>query len=434
MRILVIAMLAGCLPRPQPAQPAPVQQSAQPQAQAGATVQASVSVDAQGQTQPPQQPVPQQQQQQPAPPPTDPSQPQQPPQQQYPQQGYPQQGYPQQGYPQQGYPQQGYPQQGYPQQYPQQGYPQQYPPQYPQQYPAVVPPQPMPPPGTRVDGGGRRYHDGEVIADFAIVGTMGSINLLARQDVEEGNVITFVVLGGLAGGGAIGYALSSKYEIDAGTAHATTLGMTLGFANGALLIEPSGWSRDESVLNFLFIGSAIGATGGFIYGKNAKLTSGQALFVANMTLLGTATAALGAISGSQDGNYGSWENTTLAIGIDGGTAAGMIIAPSLDWSPHRAKVVLAATAIGAFAGGMLGGLLTPRDDGEARTESGDIVTASMTAGLWGGFGLGIMMTKRDAPDPRFTQPTKTASSTPPPTVMPWVGHQGTFGVMTGGSF
>jgi hypothetical protein len=211
--------------------------------------------------------------------------------------------------------------------------------------------------------------------------------------------------------------------------------LTLGFANGALLIEPTGWTRSESVLNFLFLGSAVGAGAGFVYGKNAHLTSGQATFVANMTLLGTATAALGAISGSHDGEYGSWENTTLAVGIDGGTAAGMIIAPSLDWSPRRAKVVMAATVIGAFVGGMMGGLLTPRDTGESRSDNGDIVTASMTAGLWGGFGLGIMMTKNDLPDPRFAQPTtKQASNSAPTSVVPWVGHQGTLGVMAGGSF
>jgi hypothetical protein len=422
MRILVIALLGGCLPRPQPAQPAqpaPTQQTAQVQVTA--------------QTAPPQQPQPQvppPQQQQPAQPTpaptTDPSQPQPPPTGSYyppPQQPYPQQGYPP--------PQQPYPQQGY---YPAQGY---YPQQYPQQ--PQQPPPGYPPPGTVIVGGDntyvhRRYHDGEVIADFAIVGVMGSIDLVARQNLES-NVVSFFVLGGLAGGGGVGYLLTNKYEVDAGTAHATTLGMTLGFANGALLIQPSGWTRGESVLNFLFFGSAIGAGAGFVYGKNAHLTSGQATFVANMTLLGTATAALGAISGSRDGEYGSWENTTLAVGIDGGTAAGMIIAPSLDWSPRRAKVVMAATVIGAFVGGMMGGLLTPRDTGETRTDNGDIATASMTAGLWGGFGLGIMMTKDDLPDPRFAQPTtKQASNSAPTSVVPWVGHQGTLGVMAGGSF
>ncbi len=283
----------------------------------------------------------------------------------------------------------------------------------------------------------RRYHDGEVIADFAVVGAFASLDILARQDFDNGSLVGFLLVGGIAGGGGVGYLLANKYDVDAGTAHATTLGLTLGFANGALLIQPTGWTRSESVLNLLFLGSAAGATGGFIYGKNAKLTSGQSLFVANMALLGSATAALGAITGSRDGEFGNWENGSLAIGLDGGTAAGALIAPSLDWSPRRAKVVLASTAIGALCGGMLAGLITS-DKGESRTEDGDVVAGAMTAGLWGGFGLGVLMTKQYDPDPQFLQPQSAATARKPassPTaIVPWVGTSGQLGVMSGGSF
>jgi hypothetical protein len=283
-----------------------------------------------------------------------------------------------------------------------------------------------------------RLHDGEVIADFAVVGTFASLDLLSRQDVENGNAVGFLLVAGMAGGGGIGYLLTNKYDVDAGAAHATTLGLTLGFANGALLIEPTGWEETSSVLNLLFLGSAAGATGGFIYGQAAKLTSGQSMFVANMALLGSATAALGAITGSQDGEFGSWENGSLAIGLDGGTAAGALIAPSLDWSPKRAKVVLASTVIGALVGGMAVGLLT-ENKGESRTDNGDIAAAGMTAGLWGGFGLGVLMTKQYTPDLRFAQPqsasaTASRGTSSPATVVPWVGVRGALGVMTGGTF
>lgn len=284
----------------------------------------------------------------------------------------------------------------------------------------------------------RRYHDGEVIADFAVVGTFASLNILARQDIDNGSLVGFLLVGGIAGGGGVGYLLTNKYEVDAGAAHATTIGLTLGFANAALLIEPTGWTRTESVLNLLFWGSAAGATGGFIYGQAAKLTSGQSLFVANMALLGTATAALGAITGSRDGEFGSWENGSLAIGLDGGTVAGAVIAPSLDWSPRRAKVVLASTVIGALCGGMFAGLLTS-NEGESRTEDGDVVAGAMTAGLWGGFGLGVLMTKQYDPDPRFLRahtsaPTASKPASTPTTFVPWLGAGGQLGVMTGGSF
>jgi hypothetical protein len=319
-------------------------------------------------------------------------------------------------------------------------YQQPYPPPYPAYPPpAAYPPPPVYPAPTNVEtSSSGRLHDGEVIADFAVVGTFAALDILSRQNIDNGNAVGFILVAGMVGGGGVGYVLTNKYEVDAGAAHATTLGLTLGFANGALLIQPSGWTETSSVLNLLFVGSAVGATGGFVYGQKAKLTSGQSMFVANLALLGTATAALGAITGSRDGEFGTWENTSLALGLDGGTVAGAVIAPSLNWSAKRAKVVLAATAIGALAGGMFAGLLT-NNEGESRTEDGDVVAGAMTAGLWGGFGLGVLMTKQYNPDPRFEQPSsappRTASkSATPTTILPWVGVGGQLGVMTGGSF
>jgi hypothetical protein len=87
---------------------------------------------------------------------------------------------------------------------------------------------------------------------------------------------------------------------------------------------------------------------------------------------------------------------------------------------------------------MFAGLLTT-NEGESRTENGDVVAGAMTAGLWGGFGLGVMMTKQYSPDRRFEQPQKAAQTTAskpatPTTILPWVGVSGQLGVMTGGSF
>jgi hypothetical protein len=276
-----------------------------------------------------------------------------------------------------------------------------------------------------------RLHDGEVIGDFVVVGTLGAISLLDRQNADDGNVVTAALIAGVAGGGGIGYMLTQKFEVDAGSAHATTLGLNLGIANAALLIEPTGWDHSESILNLLFVGSAAGATGGFLYGHYAKLTAGQSTFVANMTLLGTATAALGAITASRDGEFGGGENGALAVGLDGGAIAGAVIAPNLDWSPRRGRLVLAGTVIGAFAGGMLAGLVTKPDDGESREDNGDVVAGAMTAGMWGGFALGILMTKDDNPDTGGTVRTRTAASS---TFSPWFGRDGHVGLMAAGAF
>ncbi len=212
----------------------------------------------------------------------------------------------------------------------------------------------------------------------------------------------------------------------------TTLGLALGAANAALLVEPTGADSATSVIGLLTAGTAIGATAGFFYGHAADLTSGQSLFVANLTLLGAGTAAFTAIEGSRDGKFGGWEDATLAIGIDGGAAIGAIVAPSLNWSPHRSRLVAAATCVGAFIGGSLVALLDTPQNQHASDASGDVVAAGMVAGMWGGFGLGILMTHDDPPDLRYAQPTQPGAASA--TVMPWIGQNGQLGMMAGGMF
>jgi hypothetical protein len=133
--------------------------------------------------------------------------------------------------------------------------------------------------------------------------------------------------------------LTEKYKVDAGAAHATTIGLLAGAANTALLIRPTETYDAQDVVGLLFLGGALGAGGGFVYGQHAELTSGQSLFLGNAVLLGTATAALSAIAGSRNSTFDNWENATLAIGLDAGIVAGAAIAPHLDWSPRRSKVV-----------------------------------------------------------------------------------------------
>jgi len=286
---------------------------------------------------------------------------------------------------------------------------------------------PPPPPYQPPEPSQSHLHDGEVIGDFAAVGALAAVDILIRQDVQDGSFGTLLVVGGLAGGAGAGWLLTEKYPVDAGSAHATTLGLLAGAANAALLIEPTAAYDAADVVGLLFLGSVLGAGGGFAYGQATDLTSGQSIFVGDVVLLGTATAALGAIAGSRDGSFGTWENSTLAIGLDAGLVAGALIAPSLDWSARRAKTVLAATAIGALVGGALPGLVTKRSDGE--DYNGDLIAGCMTAGLWGGFALGILTTRDATPDARYAKPATPTTAT---NVAPWVGPAGQMGVMAGG--
>jgi len=334
---------------------------------------------------------------------------------------------------------------------PPQAQPQPYPPPQPQPYPPPAPygqqPQPYPPPAPYgqpqaypppgepiVLGGHSHFHDGEVMADFATVGVLAATDLAVRQDITNGNAITLLILGGLAGGGGVGYLLTQKYNIDAGSAHATTIGLMLGIANGALLIQPTDYHDASSIMGLLTLGSVAGAAGGFIYGQNADLTDGQSLFVGNLMLLGSSTALLTAVTANRDGNYGSFENTTLALGLDGGAIVGALVAPHLDWSPRRAKYVFASTFVGALVGGMLAGVIAKPHD--TTGENTSIVTGSMTAGLWGGFGLGILMTRDQGVDPKYIHAANSGSASKgtQTSFAPWVGANGQLGVMTGGTF
>jgi hypothetical protein len=277
-------------------------------------------------------------------------------------------------------------------------------------------------------------NQGEIILDFATVGILSSVALIARQDVENSSAGTLLVAAGTAGGAGVGYLLAEQYpSAGGGLSHSTTIGLLLGAANASLLIEPTGADHADSVLGMLVAGTAIGATGGFFYGHTQDLTSGQSLFVGNMMLLGTSTAAFVAIAGSQDGKFGGWEDATLAIGLDGGAIAGAILAPSLDWSPHRAKVVFASTFVGAFIGGMLAGLIDKPENGSATDANGNVVTGALTLGLWAGFAAGVVMTHDDAPDLRYAQPTPPGAGMPT-AMMPWITPEGGLGLMAGGSF
>lgn len=274
-------------------------------------------------------------------------------------------------------------------------------------------------------------HDGEVIGDFMGVGLLASIDLVVRQNMDA-NVGTWVIIAGLGGGGGLGYLLDQRFPVDAGTAHATTLGLTLGVLNGLLLIQPFNYSNGSSVLGLVTATTALGTGAGFAYGQVAHLTGGQAVFAANVTLLGAATAGLGSVSGSTNSKFGGWQDGVLALGLDGGAAVGLLLAPHINWTSHRSNIVMLSTFLGALAGGLIIGM-AENPSTSSNTTNNDVDAAAITAGMWGGFALGILLT-RDAPPPP-PQPVRQASNeTTAPAIMPWVGAHGETGAMAVGHF
>jgi hypothetical protein len=301
------------------------------------------------------------------------------------------------------------------------------PPPAPYPYPAYPYPY-QPPQAPDAAQSSRKIHDAEVVADFAAVGALAATDIVLRQDVDQGGVGTLLVMSGVFGGAAGGYILTQKYEVDAGAAHTTTIGLMAGAANGALLIKPTldGDYEADDVVGLIFLGSAVGTGAGFAYGQAADLTEGQSTFLGNAVLLGTSTAALTAMLGSKNGQYNNWENATLAIGLDAGLLGGALIAPQLDWSKRRGRFVIAGTVLGALGGGMIAGLTTKKDNDD--DYNGNVIAGSMTAGLWGGFVLAILATRGSEPDPKFRRADPAST-----TVMPMVGEN-RVGVSAGGTW
>jgi hypothetical protein len=229
-------------------------------------------------------------------------------------------------------------------------------------------------------------------------------------------------------------------DLSRGEGHAVTGGMGLGLINAALLLVPLGQSdSSEEVLGALTIGGVAGAGAGLAIGKGLDLTQGQSMFATNVALLGLGSSLIvGAIIDEDDGEYDSAEMTSLVIGLDGGAAAGLLLAPKIKWSTGRARFVGAATLVGTFVGGMVGGLLaTDKDEttGETTTDP-DITATSLLVGMWGGFAGGIAASRDWAPDPRYRSTPGAGPSpaaTPPVTAMPMLGD-GRLGLVATGSF
>nr|MBA2540264.1 hypothetical protein [Deltaproteobacteria bacterium] len=133
-----------------------------------------------------------------------------------------------------------------------------------------------------------------------------------------------------------------------------------------------------------------------------------------------------------DGEFGNTENTTLAIGLDVGLIGGALIAPRLDWSPKRSKQIFAASVLGLLIGGAAPGLFTKRDDGE--DYDGDLIAGCMTAGMWGGLALGIVLTGNQPPDPSFGSKKAKPAAGPSTSVSPWSPGRGQMGLMASGSW
>ena len=113
--------------------------------------------------------------------------------------------------------------------------------------------------------------------------------------------------------------------------------------------------------------------------------------------------------------------------------AGLGVLSTIHWSRGRARFVGAASLVGTFIGGMVGGLLATSKDADGTTHTNaDIAATSMLVGMWGGFAGGVALSTDWAPDPRF-RAKATVSPGAPLTAAPMLGDH-TFGLVASGSF
>jgi hypothetical protein len=306
----------------------------------------------------------------------------------------------------------------------------------------VIPPPPPPPtldpyvgqPATsEAPPDGPRMGHVELVADFAAVGLLATIAALDARDYDDKDTGTLLVMGGMLGGGAVGWLAADKLDVTRGEAHAATMGLGLGLANAGLLLVPLG-ADDEShqVLTALAVGGGLGVVGGLALGKKLHLTEGQTTFAGNLALLGIGTAAItAALIDDDDGSADSGEMSALAIGLDAGAIAGLAIAPKIDWSRRRARYVGVASLAGCFVGSLVGALAaTDRDDAGVRHTDPDVAATGLLVGMWGGFAAGIALTGDFAPDPSRT----TAPTSVPTSLAPLVGPQREVGITLSGGF
>src|SRR5262249_32569954 len=175
---------------------------------------------------------------------------------------------------------------------------------------------------------------------------------------------------------------------------------------------------------------------GFAASRGARLTPGQSMFATNVTILGVGSAALIASITDADGRHDNGALTALAIGLDGGAALGLAIAPKVEWSHRRAEIVGMGTLVGTLLGGMAAGLVAPKTANSDGTTSlsQSFVASSLLVGAWAGFGGSIYMTRDLSPDPKYDPRFHSSSAVNPVSVVPLVRGDGGVGASVVGSF
>jgi hypothetical protein len=164
----------------------------------------------------------------------------------------------------------------------------------------------------------------------------------------------------------------------------------------------------EDVQMFAFASLAVGGAVGMVAGDRLHLTRAQAGLAGTTSVLGVATAGL-TLGILQPDISADSVLLLMAGSLDVGAALGLGLGSTIDWSVSRQRLTSLGAFLGALGGWATAALLTGADSDDS---TGRAWAASTLAGMWGGFGLSVYLTRDMKPDARF----RTAS--PAPVVMP----------------
>lgn len=251
-------------------------------------------------------------------------------------------------------------------------------------------------------------------AGFVVSSTLAGIYtgayILDLADVEDFRVGVAILLGTTAGGVLASYYGTEGRRMTDPMADAYSTGLVFGAANGLLLGAAAEPRTSEGLQTAVFLGMGLGGVGGLLLADAVEPTRGQVGFAGLTGTMGFATLGL-SLGIIQPANLEPEAALiALAVGLDAGTVAGMLLGADLDWSVSRQRYVGLGTFLGALGGWGAAALVTGSDAVDSGT--GRVWSGAALAGLAGGFALSIHLTRDMHPDPAFARREQAWSVAP----------------------
>ena len=179
----------------------------------------------------------------------------------------------------------------------------------------------------------------ELIGSTTLAAFYSGFVLDAIFEVDDFRAGALVVTGATAAGFVGSLLGSSGRTVTGGMADAYTLGLGLGVGNALLLAEPAGADSTKAFLSVGLGGMALGGGAALLLASQAHPTRAQVNLTGTLSGLGITSVGLGlALANPSDID----SDTVLLLldgGLDLGAAAGIGLAPHIDWSVSRARLV-----------------------------------------------------------------------------------------------